>query len=282
MVIYINLLNYLLDNLIFCFGGIVLGTKGENASVNELYVFNVDTYKWDIVQSKLTPNDRCDFIWLKLEKFAIFYGGASSPEENYHDDMWTFNYKEYDITNENLSKGFQKHLWSEVKQKGDLPGKIKAYAMEYSPVDDKLYLHGGHDSRGKKKGDLYRFHIKTNSWEIVKSKGKPPEKRSYHEMSLINKNHFVLFGGINGIFTRHDHMYNDIYMYNIIDSIWVSPIVGGINPSPRYGFSFCNNYNFEKIEILILGGIIDEAEYKLKSTNGNKYPRLYELTGSGK
>jgi hypothetical protein len=259
-----------------------LGPKGENASVNQLYVFNIDTYKWNTVQSKTSPNDRSYFTWLKLENFAIFYGGASSPEENYYDDMWIFNCKDYDVLNENSSKEYQKELWVEIKQLGNLPGKIKAHAMEYSPVDDKLYLYGGHDSRGKKKSNLFRFDLKTFTWEIVKTKGKSPEKRSYHEMSLINKYHFIIFGGIKGVFTRYDHMYNDIYLYNITDSIWISPIIGGIQPSPRFGFSFCNNYNFAKIEILILGGIIDETEKKSKSNNVNKYPRLYELTESGK
>ena len=55
-----------------------------------------------------------------------------------------------------------------------------------------------------------------------------------------------------------------------------------MNLFSRYGFSFCNKYNFEKIEILIIGGIVDEAEYKLKNNSENKYPRLFELTGSGK
>ena len=82
-------------------------------------------------------------------------------------------------------------------------------------------------------------------------------------MTFVNKNHFILFVGIKGIFTRYDTMYNFLYLYNINHAIWVSPIIAGIQTGPRLGFSFCNNY--EKIEILILGEIMKEnKKEKLK------------------
>jgi len=193
--------------------------------------------------------------------------------------MWKFSYKEY--TNDNASKDIEKDLWMEIKQNGTKPGKIRAYSMEYSPVDDRIYLYGGHDSRGNIKSDLFRFDLKTNTWDVVKTKGKSPDKRNYHQMSLINKNHFILFGGVKGVFTRYEYMYNDIYLYNINDSIWVSPIIGGIQPSPRFGFSFCNNYNFGKIEIMIFGGITEETEKGGKNNNNNSL-KVFALTESGK
>ena len=44
--------------------------------------------------------------------------------------MWIFNYDETDFFKpENKKQVIVENLWSEVKQRGESPGKIKAYAI---------------------------------------------------------------------------------------------------------------------------------------------------------
>lgn len=237
--------------------------------MNELYVFNPETYEWKLIICDKCPYDRCDFSWVRLDKTALLYGGAASPSEWYHDDMWAFKYDDFEFSSES-KKEIQRDYWSEVNQSGVKPGKIRAYAWEYSVVDCCLYLFGGQDSAGKNKNEIYKFDIKKSFWEIVKTKGKPPGERCYHEMSLINKDNILVFGGILGSLSKIDFMYNDVFLFNITEAIWVEPVIGGIQPSPRFGFGFICNYDFAKMEIMIFGGYSKDTE-----NNSTKNMKIY-------
>jgi N-acetylneuraminic acid mutarotase len=267
-----------MGNYVFLFGGVELGSKGENNSQNDLYVFNLLTYEWKLVICKKYPYDRCDFGWTHLEKIGILYGGAGSPNEIYFDDMWLFKYDDFDFSKES-KKEIQKDYWSEITQYGSIPGKIKAFSMEYSVIDSSLYLFGGLDSRGKNRNDLYRYEISCSTWNIVSTKGKGPSERCYHEMALINKDYFVLYGGINGTLSKIDYIHNDLFLYNINELVWVQPIVGGLTPSPKFGFSFCSNYDFNQMEIIILGGY--SKDYESSTSSNNKFMKVFSLCENG-
>lgn len=144
--------------------------------------------------------------------------------------------------------------------------------MEYH--DGYLYLFGGQDSKRQNKSDLYSFNINKSSWEIVKTKGKPPAERCYHEMALINKDNILVFGGIKGSISSIEIMYSDVFLYNIPECVWVEPVIGGIQASPRLCFSLTCNYKPEKMEILILGGYSKDSDY-------TKTMKIYVLTENG-
>ena len=151
--------------------------------------------------------------------------------------------------------------------------------MEYSVIDSSLYLFGGLDSRGKNRNDLYRYEISCSTWNIVSTKGKGPSERCYHEMALINKDYFVLYGGINGTLSKIDYIHNDLFLYNINELVWVQPIVGGLIPSPKFGFSFCSNYDFNQMEIIILGGY--SKDYESSTSSNNKFMKVFSLCENG-
>ena len=144
--------------------------------------------------------------------------------------------------------------------------------MEY--YDGYLYLFGGIDSMKINRSNLFRYNISKFTWELIETKGKKPPERCYHEMCLINKNNFVLFGGIKGYLPNIEIFYNDIYLFNVIESVWVEPIIGGVQPSPRIFYSLCCNYNYEKMEVIILGGHI-------KENDNNKYVKIFLLNQNG-
>jgi N-acetylneuraminic acid mutarotase len=145
--------------------------------------------------------------------------------------------------------------------------------MEY--YDGYLYLFGGQDSTRRNKNSMYKYDITKNKWEIVKTKGKPPGERCYHEMSLINKYNFVIFGGIKGSLPLIETYYDDIFLYNITEEIWVEPVIGGVMPHPRLFFSLSCNYNYEKMEVIILGG-------QIKDNDNVKHVKIFTLMQNGK
>jgi hypothetical protein len=91
-------------------------------------------------------------------------------------------------------------------------------------------------------------------------------------MSLINKNNFVIFGGIKGSLPLIETFYDDIFLYNVDEGIWVEPVIGGIMPNPRLFFSIYCNYNYEKMEVIILGGHMKEND---------KYVKIFTLMQDG-
>ena len=111
----------------------------------------------------------------------------------------------------------------------------------------------------------------TNIWEKLNTQGSPPNPRCYHEMTLINHENMVVFGGIKGSINEIESIYNDVFIYNIRENIWVAPVIGGIQPQPRIGFSLCCNYGFTKkggnapYEIMLLGGSHKDAELNEKN-----------------
>lgn len=147
-----------------------------------------------------------------------------------------------------------------------------------------LYLFGGLNSNMKNTNNLYRFNLSNSTWELLSPKGKQPEARSFHEMCLINQDFMIVYGGIRGCFTKIEEVYNDIHIYSLNDNVWSQPVIGGINPQPRFGFSFncINNYNYksdsenkynQSLEVFIFGGIQISNYLQEKE----KYSKIYIL-----
>lgn len=264
---------------IFLFGGVELGPKSENLSKEEMYVLNTKTFEWKQIISNITPFNRTEFQWVKIESRAFLYGGAASPSNKFYDDMWSFKYDGRNLFEaESKRELLIDNIWTEVPQHGTSPGKLKAYSMEYH--NGFLYLFGGVNNKGINSNTLYRFDLKTNCWEIVDTKGVPPPERCYHEMALINHETLLIFGGIKGTMNEIKEMYNDVYLFNIKEKIWVTPAIGGIQPSPRIGFSLCCNYFVGKMEIMILGGFTkDNDGYTDKNKN---YLKIFLVTENDK
>ena len=194
--------------------------------------------------------------------------------------MWMFNYDGTDFFKpDNKKQVIVDNLWSEVIQKGNSPGKIKAYAMEFN--NPYLYLFGGINSKKINNNNLFRYNLNTNIWEKLNTQGTPPNPRCYHEMTLINHENMVVFGGIKGSINEIELVYNDVFIYNIRENIWVAPVIGGIQPKARIGFSLCCNYGFSKkggnspYEIMLLGGCHKDTE----SNDKNKgFVKIFVLT----
>jgi len=65
---------------------------------------------------------------------------------------------------------------------------------------------------------MFQYNIKNNSWQKLVVRGKPPGPRCYHEMKIINRQNFVVFGGIKGTLINIESYYNDIFLYDICNN----------------------------------------------------------------
>jgi N-acetylneuraminic acid mutarotase len=103
-----------------------------------------------------------------------------------------------------------------------------------------MYIFGGEFSTLRQfyhYRDLWRFDIKTNTWEEIKASGVPPSQRSGHRM-IVWKGYIVVFGGFHDTF-RDCKYFNDLYLFNIAEERWDKIDVSQISlPSPRSGCGF--------------------------------------------
>ena len=256
---------------IFLFGGIELGTKKENQK-DDLYSLNIKTFEWKKYSLNNKIGNRSEFQWVKIESSLSFiYGGNSLTNDTLYNDLWLFKYNKNTFSqSENKEKFFLK-----INQKGEIPGKLKAFSMEY--CDGNLYLFGGIDDKGYNNNNLYKFNLLTQSWDNLRLKGNPPSERCYHEMSLINEENILIYGGIKGNLKDIKNLYNDVYIINLKDLYWISTIIGGIAPNQTYAFSLCCNYGCKSndeegssYEIFILGG--KEENYD------NSFLKIYSIS----
>lgn len=249
---------------IFCFGGSILGKRAENLSVCELFVLNIKTFEWKEVVSKNYPTDRTDFTWNKISNSsAILYGGATSPNDVYLDDLWLFEFNSgVDLFSERRKQVYL-DCWREIPVYGmETCGRRRAHSSYY--INGYLYVFGGIDTYKVNYNSMHRFNTFTNRWEALNSKGKQPKPRCYHEMSIINNSYFFIYGGIYGDLTNILNVYDDKFLYNIEENVWVEAIIGGIPPSPRYGFSMLrlNNLTFHDLN--------QKSEFMADPTHKNK------------
>lgn len=157
-----------------------------------------------------------------------------------------------------------------------------------------LYLFGGLTEKYENRNSLYRFSLLNNQWELINSKGKPPCERCYHQMSMINEDFMILYGGAKFHGNNVEEIYNDIFLYSMQDNVWSKVVVGGTTPPLRFAFSFCpaqnykrdvkenkegysvNNNNPNSQELFILGGI-EISEYIQEK---EKFFQVFILTSS--
>lgn len=107
-----------------------------------------------------------------------------------------------------------------------------------------LYLFGGLTEKYENKNHLYKFSLINNQWELIQTKGKSPCERCYHQMSMINEDFMVIYGGAKFMGNNVEEIYNDIFLYSMLDNVWSKVVVGGTNPPLRFAFSFCSANNY--------------------------------------
>ncbi|KAI8088133.1 hypothetical protein BDF21DRAFT_412536 [Thamnidium elegans] len=96
--------------------------------------------------------------------------------------------------------------------------------------DGIMYIWGGHYQR-KYLNDLCAFNVKEYpakaEWEFIAYENQGPSPRSGH-VSVIHDNKLYIFGGVNA-----NHLYNDIWYFDLSTRIWHQIAAVGYIPAPR-------------------------------------------------
>lgn len=91
------------------------------------------------------------------------------------------------------------------------------------------YLFGGRDG-ATVFGDLWRFDLAADHWELLKPGGSAPPARFGHDAVWLPGRGLVIFAGQNG-----SSFYNDLWLYDPAANAWTRLPSGGEPPVPRYG-----------------------------------------------
>ncbi|KAI9316219.1 hypothetical protein BX666DRAFT_2043070 [Dichotomocladium elegans] len=122
--------------------------------------------------------------------------------------------------------------WSRVHMDGHLPVERSRHSAIM--VDGLMYVWGGQRA-GRYLNDMFVFNTNTYSsnpqWEFVMPNNEGPSARAGH-VSVTFDNKLYIFGGTDG-----DHLYNDIWSFDLQTRLWAQVPAVGYIPVPRTNFS---------------------------------------------
>ncbi|KAI9495965.1 hypothetical protein BDB00DRAFT_178716 [Zychaea mexicana] len=200
---------------ILIFGGVHRNTgKRELISIdsNSLSVNSLST-AGDL------PSPRCYATFVSIGNFALLYGGEPTmPDEKWDPHVYIYN-------------SSNRH-WTRIRMEGHIPVERSRHTSVM--VDGAMYIWGGQRA-GRYLDDMVAFNTNTYpsnpQWEYITPNGDGPSARAGHA-SVIFDNKLYIFGGTDG-----DHLYNDIWAFDLQARIWMQVPAVGYIPVPRTDFS---------------------------------------------
>jgi N-acetylneuraminic acid mutarotase len=171
------------------------------------------------------PRSNFSFCQSPLTDELIMFGGQYYDGQTQH------------VYGETYRWNFHKNEWRMVEA---APSPNPRSCHQAVVHKHHMYVFGGEYSTIRQFyhfRDLWRFDLKTNSWEEIKASGPSPSPRSGHRM-IVWKHFIVVFGGFHDTF-RDCKYFNDLYLFNIPEERWEKIDISTISvPSPRSGCGF--------------------------------------------
>ena len=139
------------------------------------------------------------------------------------------------IINSNSNTG----QWTRISTPPPHPPQRCAHSAIFH--NDAIYIFGGECATADKYHhykDLWKFNIKSNTWEECKPRGGSPHARSGHR-AVLWRHYMILFGGFHEALRSETKWFNDVWIYDFQTSIWTELKYGKLSrvPPPR---SACN------------------------------------------
>jgi N-acetylneuraminic acid mutarotase len=171
------------------------------------------------------PRSNFSLVQSPISDELIMFGGQYYDGQTQH------------VYGETYRWHFQKNEWRLVES---VPSPNPRSCHQAVVHKHHMYVFGGEYSTIRQFyhfRDMWRFDLKTNTWEELRCSGPSPSPRSGHRM-VVWKHFIVLFGGFHDTF-RDCKYFSDLYLFNIPEERWEKIDVSTISvPSPRSGCGF--------------------------------------------
>ena len=194
---------------IIMFGG--FGCKGVNDSVySDTWSYDYNSNTWTQMSPKNQPSERMYFAiaYDKSNDRIVLWGGRKL-EPIFDNKIWLYD--------------FNSDKWeSRVTKNG--PSQPFAYpAMVYREKSDDIFLFGGAKLEspfiGETVNDSWIYKTKTNNWEKVTTKTKPPKLANLGLTYDKINDRIILFGGeIDSLYTNN--VSNETWIYDPSNDNW--------------------------------------------------------------
>ena len=229
------------------------GQKPPDLSYHEVFVRNDSFYLINGVISKVLIAHldfyRFDFLsstWVKLDS------SQKLSEWTYYHSVVDVNGKVYKAFGKTIN-AFQNSLT--MIELGDEIQSTVISPQYISPEPRRnhisfmskqnMYIFGGKTDEGVFLKDLWKFNFVNKLWNKVEYSGTPPLYRENIAYTPVFDIGLITFGGQTG-----DDYFNDIYLYEEKNSVWIRYTGNNILPNPRYASCIVQN----RQKLFIIGG----------------------------
>jgi Kelch motif len=151
--------------------------------------------------------------------------------------------------------GFHSAVAVTATEQGEVNSLFKTAGLRPNAGYTGIYIFGGVSINGQPSDTLH--HLKTGSkslaWSIPETQGQGPCARFQHSMSYNEKfNIIIIFGGRVDIKNSSQYTsFNDIFILNLLNFLWVTVKISGTIPAPRSGHCAASHGS----KLYIFGGV---------------------------
>ncbi|SCU99407.1 LADA_0H19570g1_1 [Lachancea dasiensis] len=234
----------LCGNAFVIFGGDTHKVNSEGLMDDDVYLFNINSYKWTIPRP-VGPRPlgryghKISIIATSQMKTKLYVFGGQF-DDTYFNDLSVFDLSSFRRPDSH---------WQFIKPNTFTPPPLTNHTM--ISYDFKLWVFGGDTPQGLV-NDLFMYDPQLNDWKVIETTGTSPPPLQEHAAVLCGKLMCVVGGK-----DEQDVYSNDVYFLNLVSLKWFKfPYFKSGIPQGRSGHSLTllpNN------TLLIMGG--DKFDY---------------------
>jgi len=196
------------------------GYTDDGQFAHNVTKYNLATKQWDSMNMNQNPVPRSRHASVQTSGNKMLLFGGNS-----HEAVWLNDLHSFDPVSA---------IWTELHPLGISPAPRGAHSFMIAPSDD-AYIFGGFNNDGFR-NDVVSYHIGTNRWHHVVTKGEKPDARIEHSAVFSPKdNSMVVFGGQR--WWGPEGMLNDVWKLDLSTFTWTRIEALGYKPMPRLGHS---------------------------------------------
>ncbi|SJM83634.1 related to Kelch repeat-containing protein 1 [Zygosaccharomyces bailii] len=258
----------LCGNAFVLFGGDTHKVNSEGLMDDDLYLFNINSYKWTIPHP-IGPRPlgryghKISIVAANQMKTKLYLFGGQF-DDTYFNDLAVFDLSSFRRPDSH---------WEFLKPTTFVPPPLTNHTM--ISYEGQLWVFGGDTLQGLI-NQVFRYDVASNDWSILETTGSKPPPMQEHA-AVLYKHLMVVVGGKD----EHDAYLNSVYFLNLKTQEWFKlPVYKAGIPQGRSGHSLTLMKNDK---LLIMGGdkfdYARPGEYDLNTSNTDmgKGTLLYTL-----